>query len=195
MKAVASIIASYSALVISLILPLTVVSSASADVGFSSGNQFTAIAVHGAVAVTCSDGVSVQYSCRDKVLEPGNFAYFVGPAGVVADSIQLASVRADRSRRERGANYDSSLGRSTEVFNLWISNLFQKPLLLSGANKVQYILINDGKPVSEGTVVVNVAQGILRECPAANYQSTDPQDCQSQYTVCQRYFEQFQNCR
>ena len=169
--------------------------NAFANVGFSSGSQFTAIPLHGSVKVTCSDGANVQFSCRDKILEPGSFDYFVGPAGVDADNVKLVSVRADRSRRDRAANYDSVVGRSIEPFNLWVSNLFQKPLLAAGTNKIEFVLSKAGAVVDQGTISVTVAQGAGRECPDANYESTDPQECQSQYSVCQRYFEQFQNCR
>jgi len=170
-------------------------SVALADVGFSSGNKFTASPIRGHVTVTCADGSSVRYSCRDNVLEPESYDYFIGPQGVSADMIRLDSVRADGSHRQRSSSYNGKDGRSVDAFNLWISTLFQRPLLLAGVNKVTYALSNAGKAVSQGTVVVNVDQGAARECPATHYNSADAVDCQSQYTVCQRYFEQYQFCR
>lgn len=167
----------------------------SSEVGFYSGNKFAASAIHGYVSLVCPGGATAEFSCRDKVLEPNSFDYFIGPAGMAADSVSLSSLRSDRSRREMAAGYDAAAGRSSASFNLWISGLFERPLLLSGENSVRYTLSSRGKQMAEGTFIVKVSQGEPRECPAVRYESTDPQDCQSPYTVCQRYFEQFENCR
>jgi hypothetical protein len=166
-----------------------------ADVAFSSGNNFSSIPIRGQVEVTCADGTLVQYSCHDTVLDPASYDYFVAPQGSNADQVSLSNLRADGSRRNRSSDYDAKAGHSSDAFNLWISTIFQKPLLQMGVNKVDYTLSKDGKTTLQGTFSVKVSAGTLRECPKTHYNSTEPVDCQSQYTVCQRYFEQYQNCR
>jgi hypothetical protein len=173
---------------------VSVYTTASADVGFLSGNQFSVSSIQGQVTVYCADGSSAVYTCRDNALDPVSYDYFAGPSGVAADEITLTSVRSDGSVRETTGGYDASAGHSANAFNLWISTIFQRPLLRAGVNKVNYVLGNAGKEVSQGIFVVNVGAGAPRTCPATHYNSADKSDCESQYTVCQRYFEQYQNC-
>jgi hypothetical protein len=164
------------------------------EVGFSSGKQFTSISLHGQVTVDCAGGTTAEYSCRDSALEPVSYDYFIGPEGITATDVSLSNLRPDGTRRDRSSAYSVSVGRSNEAFNLWISTPFQRPLLASGVNKVAYVMKNKGATVGQGSFVVNVGPGTARECPTTHYNSPDAADCQSQYSVCQRYFEQYQSC-
>jgi hypothetical protein len=166
-----------------------------ADVGFTSGAKFLATPVQGQVAVSCSNGASANYSCHDMALDPASYDYFVGPVGVDADTVLLVSNRPDGSHRDRSSQYDARVGRSVDAFNLWISTLFQRPLLQLGMNTVSYTMTKRGQTVRQGSFVVNVEHGNLRACPVTHYNSGDANDCQSQYTVCQKYFEQYDYCR
>lgn len=166
-----------------------------AEGSFLTGVNFTAVPIQGQVTVYCAEGASAGYSCRDTALEPVSYDYFVGPQGVVADQVLIRSSRADGSVRERVSEYDASAGRSKEAFNLWISTPFQRPLLQTGSNKVDFTMKSHGQTLSQGEFTVMVRTGAARECPSTHYNSAEAIDCQSQYTVCQRYFEQFQNCR
>lgn len=183
--------------VMKLLIPLFLItrSTFAAGPGFSSGSNFVAYAIQGQVVVHCSDGTSASYNCRDSVLDPASYDYFIGPAGVKADEVALSCLRADGTRRDRISNYNSTLGRSSDSFNLWISTLFQRPLLLPGINKIDFQLRNLGQGVVRGVFEVVVNYGAPRTCPLTHYNSTDSNDCQSQYTVCQKYFEQYQYCR
>ena len=182
--------------VISTFLALvSVVSAQAATAGFSQGTQFSSSHIQGTVTVYCSGADAVTYACYDTVLDPHNYDYFIGPAGVVADEVTLSNLRPDGSRRERTEVYNFRKNRSDGAFNLWISSPFQRPLLAHGKNSVDFRLLSRGKIVNQGNFVVAVAQGAARTCPTTHYNSNDANDCKSQYTVCQRYFEQYQYCR
>ena len=177
------------------IIFFTTVVAHAATPGFSQGNLFIAVPLQGTVTVYCASGPSVTYSCYDTVLDPASYDYFLGPAGVIADQITLISTRMDGSKRDRTEDYNSGGEKSASAFNLWISTPFQRPLLGLGTNKIDYKLTNMGKLVQQGNFTVTVGHGQTRTCPATHYNSADPSDCQSQYTVCQRYFEQYDYCR
>ncbi|HEY8271261.1 MAG TPA: hypothetical protein VIG33_10270 [Pseudobdellovibrionaceae bacterium] len=165
------------------------------SVGFSQGNRFYSSHLQGTVTVYCESGETVTYTCNDTVLDPSSYDYFVGPQGVKAEEVSLTSTRADGSRRERTESYNSKTPRSMSAFNLWISTPFQRPLLGLGSNKIDYRLKSAGKTVDQGAFSVSVTYGGPRTCPATHYNSNDASDCQSPYTICQKYFEQYDHCR
>ncbi|MNJ91214.1 hypothetical protein D3C87_88610 [compost metagenome] len=172
------------------------------DVGFSSTNDFVATPIEGRVDVTC-EGFNgsgfAKYRCRDIVLEPQSYDYFVGPKEPNARKVELRAYHADGSDRSKMSLYDGTNGRSRDSFNLWISTLFQKPLLEVGVNRVTYSLYSDDKSdlkeYTRGEFTAVVTKGTPRLCPATSYNSTDINDCNAQYSVCQRYFEQYNYCR
>lgn len=182
--------------VFSLILILfTTVAARAAAPGFSQGNQFFAIPLQGVVTVYCSNGETATYTCYDSVLDPSSYDHFIGPEGIRAQQITLSCIRPDGTTRERTEDYDTKSTKSLHAFNLWINTPFQRPLLSMGTNKIDYRMTNMGKIIQQGTFSVSVAHGATRVCPTTHYNSADANDCQSPYTVCQRYFEQYDNCR
>lgn len=166
-----------------------------ATAGFSKGNQFYAVPLEGTVTVSCGPDQVVEFTCHDKVLDPFNYDYFIGPEGVSASSVTLSSFHQDGSRRDRTEGYIDRSRKSANAFNLWISTPFQRPLLEMGENKVDYKLTTGGQVVEQGSFQVKVVNGAGRICPATYYNSLDANDCKSPYTVCQKYFEQFDYCR
>ncbi len=163
--------------------------------GFTLGNQFYSIHLHGRVEVYCGAENMAIYTCNDIVLDPASYDYFIGPKGIKAENIFLTNTRADGSQRSRNGVYNSSISRSADAFNLWISTPFQRPLLALGVNKIDYKLVSTGKIANQGSFSVNITHGEPRTCPTTYYNSTDINDCQSQYTICQKYFEQYDYCR
>lgn len=170
-------------------------------VGFRHGSEFVAAAVEGQVTVSCNgfNGTgSAIYACRDVVLDPQAYDYFVGPRDSRAANLELRCTREDGSVRTKSGDYDGSNGISSDSFNLWISTLFQKPLLQAGVNTIEYRITADDRPkteIAKGRITVKVTRTPARRCPNAHYNSTDLNDCNSQYSVCQRYFEEYRNCR
>lgn len=170
-----------------------------APIGFSHGNDMEANLIQGQVRVYCSSSGSssvAAFNCRDNALQPRAYAHFLGPVDPRASEVQLTAVNENGSRRVKSSEYYGAAGRSTEAFNLWISTLFQKPLLQYGKNFVEFVLKDrKGNTLSSGTFEAQVHRGERRTCPAAEYTSNDMNDCESLYSICQRYFEDFNYCQ
>ncbi|MBV2169813.1 MAG: hypothetical protein KUL82_14000 [Bdellovibrio sp.] len=166
--------------------------------GFANGNALIATPIQGQVQVQCNGfngSGTALYTCRDVVMDPQAYDYFVGPQDARADKVELMAFHEDGSSRSKVNNYDGARGKSRDAFNLWISTLFQKPLLEYGRNTIRYKIFSDNNtPYAQGEFGVVVQRGAARQCPAATYHSTDSNDCNSQYSICQRYFEEYRNC-
>lgn len=171
------------------------------NVGFSKGNQLTATPIQGQVTVICNGfngSDSAAYSCRDVALDPQAYDYFIGPQVYRGDKVELVAQHEDGSTRSRVFNYDGARGRSRDLVNLWVSNFFQKPLLEFGVNTIRFKIYegtNNIQPFGEGTFQAVVRKGTSRTCPNAQYNSLDVNDCNSPYSICQRYFEEYRNCQ
>lgn len=166
---------------------------------FRQGNSLVTSPIEGTATVRC-DGFNGRqtavYSCKDVVMEPGSHDFFVGPINGTAEKVNLKALHEDGSSRNKSEKYIGLKGISADSFNLWVSTLFQRPLLEFGRNTVIWeILDDDDKVLDNGQFIATVARGPLRKCEPAFYNSTDANDCSSQFTVCQRYFEQHNYCK
>lgn len=174
------------------------ISSFAQDVGFTLGHHLRVIPLSGQVTVICVPHDPFPnrrtYQCRGLVLEPSAYDYFRGPKGLKAETVTLTAIREDGSTRSKSEDYDSHTSRSKKSFNLWISTLFQRPLLKEGRNKIDYTLVQSQTVVGQGQFEVLVQRDQPRQCPYSAYTSMDPNDCSSQFTVCERYFYQYDNC-
>lgn len=166
--------------------------------GLSIGNNLQTYNVIGDLVVTCesSDFRDTQtFTCRDTVLEPASYAYFIGAKDNGATSVQLVSTRNDGSTRSRSLSYNSATGKSSELANLWMSTLLQRPLLKEGKNVIEYTYFKGSQPLNSGKFDVEVGFAGTRTCQKSFYTSRDANDCRSPFTVCQKYFEQFSWCK
>jgi hypothetical protein len=166
--------------------------------GFKNGDSLLTSPIEGTATVRC-DGFNGRqtsvYNCRDIVLEPGAYDVFVGPQHPTAYSVSLKAIHEDGSSRNKQELYNGSLGVSSDSFNLWISTLFQRPLLEFGKNTILWEITNrEDKVLESGEFLATVKKGPARKCDPAFFNSTDANDCNSQFTVCQRYFEQQNYC-
>lgn len=182
-----------------IVLLQGICASALADsAGFLKGNEFTAAPIQGQVRVVCNGfngSGTALYTCRENTLEPHPYDYFVGPKNAKIDKVEIIANHEDGSSRSKIIGYDGAQGKSREAFNLWISTLFQKPLLEHGLNTIHYKVYSERNGERyEGSFSAFVKRGIQRQCPTANYTSTDINDCNSQYSICQRYFQENHNC-
>lgn len=170
-------------------------------IGFQSGNNFKATLIQGQVSVTCemletTEVRTATFDCRDIVLDPLNYDYFVGPKNTLAESIELRSTKANGEVELKVDEYNGDVGLSASQYNLWIKTIFQTPLLGLGINKINYKLYDKtNKVIQSGDFQAKVERGTPRTCPNVSYTSQSASDCSSEYTVCQRYFEQLNNCR
>lgn len=177
---------------------LVLLSMKPAFANFKNGNELVTAPIEGTATVRC-DGFNGRqtavYQCRDLVMDPGPYDYFMGPVVTNGTAVNLKAFHQDGSSRSKSEKYLGSRGISVETFNLWISTIFQRPLLEYGANRVMWQVVDDSERVlAEGQFVANVKRGPARQCEPAFYNSTDANDCNSQFTVCQRYFEQNNFC-
>lgn len=171
------------------------------EVGFVHGNTRQIIALEGEITVFCPVGPtdynppSQSFVCTELVMEPSPYDYFRGPRGLSASELVLTATREDGTSKSKTIPYDSRSFRTADSINLWISTLFQRPLLKEGRNKLIYTLIQGSTTVSQGELEAIVQNGPPRQCPRTTYNSINPQDCVSPYSVCQRYFSQYNNCK
>lgn len=168
--------------------------------GFSAGNVFTTLTLEGRLSVQCfGSGPGSSYGtsfCSAQVLDPGEYSYFVGPK-IDADKITLQALWENgQSSKKKTEQYDATTGRSKKPFNLWISTVFQRPLLDFGKNIINYSLTKDGVVVEEGNFVVEVVKGTYRVCPRDGfYTSSTSNDCTFPSGLCYRYFSDYNYCR
>lgn len=170
----------------------SLISSAGFAAGFSGGGIYKATPVSGQVHFSCHNGAqSAQrlFYCYDVRLLPYEYDFFIGPAGVNADTVTLTAHREDGSTKSKSSSYDASKGRSANRFNLWIRSLTQIPLLDNGKNQIDYILTKNGQEVSHGTFEVEVERGPGYQCTATGYyNSSNMNDCEDQFMACSRFF-------
>jgi hypothetical protein len=176
---------------------LLFISSPSFAQSFSAGDQFESQNIRGYVTVFCFGPQQqvAHYRCEQEILKPTEFSYFVGPAAVKADKVELTAIREDGSTKSKAGKYDSQNGRSKEKFNLWVSTLLQKPLIGMGTTRIQYNMTKSGNTVSNGEFSVNVRRAPNALCHERTYNSNAPQDCQNELGACQRYFEDENYCQ
>lgn len=165
--------------------------------GFDVGNDFVATYLSGEVTVSCRDNGQSDFAsfrCVGEVLDPAEFVRFKGPK-VSADKVILSALREDGSVREKSESYDAEKGISKGRFNLWISTLFQRPLLKFGRNVVDYSLTKSGKTVKAGQFTAQVSAGPERSCQRRHYFSNNLNDCRGSQMMCSQYFRDEDYCQ
>lgn len=186
-------------LILWLVCLLLTVSSLQAfgSARFSGGDTFEAIDLEADITVSCQEGMErdVRYvTCSESLLNPGEYTYFVGPEGVVADTVKVKSTWENGKGEEKQASYDNDKGRSGKALNLWISTLLQRPLLDYGVNKIDWEMSQSGQTVASGTYDVKVVDKGTRRCPSGYYSSWTMNDCRFPSSVCDRHFRSYNYC-
>lgn len=167
--------------------------------GLRSGAEFNSVSIRGSVSVQCSSSQgnsSAVFSCGDNILYPGDFDFFYHPGKVAGDKVTLRSEQANGRVRSSSKKYDPSTGLSTRRFNLWISTLFQRPLLDVGVNRIDFEVTERGVITDIGTfeVVVNQAPEV-KVCQRRHYFSSNLDDCRNGANICSRYFRELNYCQ
>ena len=167
--------------------------------GLSGGDQYSAQNIYGRLTLQCAtpNGMTTVFTdCRRQILNPGEYAHFVGPQ-TDADHVTLRATREDGSvSKAKTAEYDGAEGKSKKTFNLWISTVLQRPLLNFGKNTVTYTLTKNGNKVEEGTFVVNVVDGGKAVCQRSGfYFSNLEDDCKFPSNYCPVYFNENNYCQ
>ncbi len=170
------------------------------EIGFDLGNNFESKAIEGDVTVQCNgfggQFESATFACSEELLDPNEYAKFQGHKGADADLVILKATHEDGSVREKNEGFDSSTGLSKDTFNLWISTLFQRPLLDMGKNEILYTLKKSGNLVLMGNFTANVKRTATRYCTRHGfYNSNDINDCRFSNNICDRYFYENNYCQ
>jgi len=168
--------------------------------GFRSGSEFRQVSVSGIAHISCHEGSQTldrEYECFDLVLTPTSLDQFVGPQGVRADTVTVSVTQADGTIHSKSYPYDDLLGRSRDRFNLGAQGLFSAPLLALGLNQADFILTLRGTESTRGQFSVLLSHGAAIHCDNHGKidQSSQLSDCDDQYLVCSRFFQQTKNCR
>ncbi len=172
---------------------LRVFSAHAQNVRLEKGNTYESHVYEGRASVWCKDDRGTTYlhrtRCRASGLNPALTSYVVGPQNTGATELKLQSVHDDGSQTSKQEDYEDVVGRTEDRVNLWISTLFQKPLLKHGVNRVSYQLVNDAQAIIEqGSFDVVVARGAKLICPHDYLQSRFPSDCTGS-GICSTYFD------
>ena len=164
------------------------------DIGFERGSTIKTDEIDGYVSVNCEErGQSrwYSYSCYDIALVGGAYGKIkVTNGSVDADWVKL---RREGSNHIKGAAFNATEQQTGRNFNLWISTLFQKPLLEKGKNLVNFTFEKQGQLVSQGQFEVEIIEGEYRSCPRGTlyYYSA----CPTINTACSDYFRRYNYCR
>jgi hypothetical protein len=183
-----------------LILLIVLNTSAAFAVGFQTGNDFTVVPLSGRLILQCSGAgggiVSTPLNCYTEILNPNEFEYFVGPAGVAAEKVKLSCIQQDGTVVEKNMDYDSKNGRTVKRVNLWINTLLQTALLNEGKNKIHFAMTKNGQPVQEGDFEADVKIGKNVGCATISiYDNQGLNLCNNPNSACQSYFEQLNYCQ
>lgn len=184
-------------LCVGLVLGWSGSATANTEGRFSGGSSFDAVTLVGEVSISCHEGVKRdfrRYTCVEGILNPGEYTYFVGPDGIVADHVEVKSTWEDGKGRTKSAGYDMEKGRSSKPFNLWIATLLQRPLLDSGLNVIDWKMSLSGKVVAAGQFSVTVNEAADQECPRGHYSSSRLDDCRFPSNICWRHFRAYGYC-
>ena len=85
--------------------------------------------------------------------------------------------------------------KSRRRFNLWLSSLFQRPLLKRGMNSIQWELTNDGQVKESGEFEVEVVPNARTlQCDRRLLTSSRLSDCRGYASACSYYFRRT-SCR
>jgi hypothetical protein len=185
---------SFFGLLISQAVALT---AGAVDTGFETGNSFTAREYQGQVSVNCAapdDHRGYFYACDDYGLDPAMSAKFVTAPGTDADHVKLSATWENGKTVSKDTGFDAASGKSSREFNLWISTLFQKPLLNSGTNKIHYVLSRNGQARSEGDFIATVQQAPVSQCGSGMVTEFNSGNCQNQQYMCERFFNEVAHC-
>ena len=176
-----------------LFMTLFSLQNKAAQVGFESGDQFTARDLSGSFTLFCPSQTRVV-QCRGYELSPASFDYLRFDSTIAADRVELSSVNAQGEITKKKLKVDADAGRSKRRVNLWVKTLFQKPLLSLGLNKVLYQFSLNGNDSLSGSFDVQVSRGDALQCRHDTMVGSE-RDCQNAYSLCSRYFNSQNNCQ
>lgn len=182
-------------LIVSIGFLASSVPSVAAD--FNGHREFTHVDLVGDVDVTCLGGGQIgrrSFQCSGYMLNPQMFSRFHHEFDGQADRVTLSTQHRNNKTVRKSSDWDQSKQRSKDAFNLWVSTVFQRPLLQMGLNTISYDLTRSGRSVESGTFMVRVNDGGTRQCRYRRITTTDSTLCENGNIACGDYFELENNC-
>jgi len=180
-------------LITAYLLCVLSISAFAQNIGFTSGDSFTANEYSGTFTLFCPSQTRSVY-CRGYGLDPAEFDYLTFPASIDADKVELTRTSSRGETRSKDSKIRSGETRSKKRFNLWIRTLFQRPLLAMGINNIRYEFSKNSREVTTGNFTVEVKEGTLYTCNHDVMSGSD-NDCQSPMNLCDSYFRRQNYCR
>lgn len=165
----------------------------SLDVQLEGGNEVLMEFREGLVSEHCGFGSESRinhYNCSDTSISAGSY----GAVKILDGSLDADWVKLQRvgSKYIKGVKFLASESRSVRKINLWVSSVFQRPLLKRGENIIKYTFFKNKLVVLEGEFVVNVVDGDYIACRNGRIYSAS---CQGYYQVCSNYLYRSNYCR
>ena len=150
--------------------------------------------LRGSVRVQCNQNGRIYYQnylCDSSLLRGGNFGYLVVTNGSLdADFVQMSSFANNTTKSSR---FNALTGRSFSQFNLWMSSVFQRPLLHRGLNTIAYTFFKNNAIVAQGSFNVNIYRGNDLNCGFGNlFYNTI---CPNLFQACDDFFRRRNYCR
>ena len=167
-----------------------------ADVGLSTGQQYTSKIYYGRVHAWCPNtrngGPSFKlYNCAIRTINPEGVGYFYTESGVEGDKVILINKSLNRRNRKR-LRFNAEEGRTDRKINLWTDTVTQAPLLTYGKNIISYE-IRKGRSVSEkGEFEVQVDREPDHQCRDWTYNLQFR--CDDYFYVCSEYIHRSNRC-
>ena len=155
------------------------------EAGLLGGSVFYAYVLKGQAHAFCPT-FHTTISCRDSYLAPSIRDHFYHHTALDANNVTLTSFHQDRGPISKSSRFRN--GQSRSSFNLWISSIFQRPLLKKGQNMITYVLKNNENIVKEGSFDVIVEEVPVRYCPDRDIHFSNDQQCQT-INICAEYFK------
>ncbi|MDC1175468.1 hypothetical protein OAT67_08720, partial [Bacteriovoracaceae bacterium] len=146
----------------------------------------------GTVTVNCPTETRIV-NCYDSYLSPSSVSKFTYEGAQEVDKVKLEAIHEDGDSRDKSSRMKN--GVSTKRINLWISTLFQRPLLDYGQNIVNYTFSNNGREVESAQLNVVVEQLPTRYCSWGTYRAFSDSQCQNTASICSDYFRRYNDCR
>lgn len=171
-----------------------------AEAGFKSGNNFSVRPVKGVVTLHCINGrigesPSRTYNCNNNYISPSSHSRFITDSGIEAKKVRLTATWENGKVKSKTKKWSSKKGQSKN-FNLWITTLFQRPLLGYGVNQVQYEMLSKSGDVLEvGIFEANIERRPAVNCGHRSYNVYNSSDCSFPATYCRRMYQEGHGCR
>ena len=154
--------------------------------------DFDSFPVNRQVTTKCMRSAFGKYNMRDSHF----FVELKKDDSLKADKVYITITRPDGTIKEKKSIFviNKYEARSTKIFNIWNSYVFQKPLMQYGINKVSFTLKYKGVEVHRGNFDFIIERVEPRECSYMEIHSDFAEDCKNPRSRCDEFFMRQNYC-